>query len=359
MNHHLPRLGVVFVLAAAAASGLAQGEPAGALRVELAPVQSLCSPQLPIWVRFTLHNTSDQTVEIPLTDPQTADSGVALPLEVVLGTAAEPAVLIGYQDEKPVAVQPPAAPEGSEASGGTLRLAPHGSVGTTVDLREHFRALRYSGDYRVEWRPLGGRAGTASGEFRVEPRKEAILVTDKGKVTFALMYDQAPLNVRNFLELARDGFYDGKIFHRIIPGFLVQGGCPKGDGTGMRPDGKTVPAEFHDAPFQIGTLAMARKPSEPDSGSCQFFISLGRLAELDGQYTVIGQASDDESLRTLNQIASEPTDQRDRPRLPFIIRSINLVDAEGSSVSRFNLKAVRSASSTSTASPEEPPKNKP
>ena len=221
---------------------------------------------------------------------------------------------------------------------------------TEIDLREHYSALRYSGAYRVEWRPLGERAGTAKAGFRVEPRKNAILVTDKGKVTFSLMYDEAPRHVENFLDLIRDGFYDGKTIHKVIAGFVLQGGCPKGDGTGVRPDGKLLPAEFHDAPFKLGTLAMARKPADPNSASCQFFITLTRLPDLDGQYTVIGQADGEESLRTLSQLAAEPADARHRPRLPLIIRSINLVDAEQGGTIRFDLKPRQSATRSPAAS---------
>ena len=75
-------------------------------------------------------------------------------------------------------------------------------------------------------------------------------------------------------------------------------------------------------------LLMAHKPSDVNSGSCQFFIALARVPELDGKYTVIGQAHDEESLRTLQQLASVPADKRDRPVSPLVIRSINLVDVQ-------------------------------
>jgi peptidyl-prolyl cis-trans isomerase B (cyclophilin B) len=192
--------------------------------------------------------------------------------------------------------------------------------------RSLYRPLRYVGNYRLEWQPLGGRVEPASVTFRVEQPKEAVLVTDYGKITFALMYDKAPRNVENFLELLRERFYDGKTIHRVVPGFIIQGGSPDGSGTGIRPDGKFVDAEFSDAPFELGTLAMARKPSDPDSASCQFFISLARLKELDGKYTVIGQAKDEESLRTLRQLGELPTTKDGRPVRPLQIRFFTLVD---------------------------------
>jgi cyclophilin family peptidyl-prolyl cis-trans isomerase len=317
------------------------------LRAEITTSRGLYSPNRPIWVRFTLYNISDQPVEIPLHAPPDDNGTVALPLEIVLGTPEAPALCVAYRDEKPVHVPAPAP--SLTGSAGTLRLGPRAYLGLELDLREHYRALRYSGTYRLEWRPLNGRAGTAGAEFQVEPRKDAIIVTDKGKITCRLLYDAAPRNVEGFLELVKQGFYDGKPIHRIVPGFLIQAGCPKGDGTGIRPDGKLLPAEFHDAPFLPGTLAMARKPSDPNSASCQFFITLARLPELDGQYTVIGQASDEESLRTLNAIAAEPTDRNDRPRLPVVIRSINLVSSEEDNPLRVDLQPHRPAASSQPA----------
>ena len=338
-------------------AGMAQGEPTadeaakGVLQADLSLSRHLFNPNLPIVVRFTLLNTSDEVLDIPLQIATGWATGISLPLEIVFGSESEPALRFAYRDEQPAEVSPPTLSEQAEPVGGVLRLAPHGSVGCEVNLRDYIRYLRYAGTYRLEWRPLGGRAGTCSAEFQIEARKNAILVTDMGKITFPLMYDQAPRNVENFLELVRDGFYDGKVFHRVIPGFLLQGGCPKGDGTGTRPDGKLITAEFHYAPFQLGTLAMARKPSDPDSSSCQFFISLARLSELDGQYSIIGQASDEESLRTLSQMAAVPTDKRDRPRIPLVIRSINLVDAEESGTVRLQIGSYQSDSGSSAAAP--------
>jgi cyclophilin family peptidyl-prolyl cis-trans isomerase len=163
---------------------------------------------------------------------------------------------------------------------------------------------------------------------RVERRKDAILITDQGKITFSLNYDQAPRNVENFLELVRSGFYDGKTFHRIVPGFLLQGGSPTGDSTGVRPDGRLIPAEFTNAPVEQGALMMARKPADPDSASCQFLIALDRLPDLDGKYTIIGHARDAESARTFQTLSAIPTNKQDRPLQSVIIRSIKLLDAQ-------------------------------
>jgi cyclophilin family peptidyl-prolyl cis-trans isomerase len=324
---------VLLIWVHGAVPGRAQNLPASQpapdepLRAEIRGVQAIYDPGQPMHVRFALINHSDATVEIPLTHPPEANDGIVLPNELIVGSSDEPALYVTYEDEKPVAIRGDSSPP-QESADTVLRLAAHGSVGGEVDLRELYRRIRYRGVYRLEWRPLGGRVGTASVKFRVEPPQDAVISTDYGNITFSLMYDKAPLNVENFLELAREGFYDRKKLHRIIAGYLIQGGCPHGNGNGIRPDGKLILAEFHPTPFELGTLAMARKRNDPNSASCQFFITLARAEELDGQYTVIGQARDEESLRTLQQLASLSTDEKHRPLRPVIINSVSLVDAQ-------------------------------
>lgn len=326
--------------AAAQETGEPRRDLSSALRAELSLGRSLFFPGQPIRARLAIVNLTAETVEIPLPHGGTFD-GVALPPAVVFGTEDQPALLLTYQEEKPVWLRPPGRSE--EASGETaLRIAPHGLIGAEVELTELHRALRYSGEYRLEWRPLGGQLNGLVVPFRVEGRRNAVIVTDQGKLTFQLMYEQAPQNVENFLDLVRSRFYDGKTFHRVIPGFLIQGGCPLGNGKGIRPDGKLIPAEFHDHPFDLGTLAMARKAGEPGSASCQFFICLGRHEELDGQYTVIGQARDEESLRTLAALSEVRTDVNYRPLRPLVIRFITLVDAEVRTTTRLEGTAPRS-----------------
>ena len=96
----------------------------------------------------------------------------------------------------------------------------------------------------------------------------------------------APKTVENFVTLAKKGFYNGLTFHRVVPGFVVQGGCPKGNGTGG--PGYTVPAEFNKNKHVRGSLAMARS-QHPDSAGSQFYICYGATPHLDGQYTVFGR----------------------------------------------------------------------
>lgn len=129
--------------------------------------------------------------------------------------------------------------------------------------------------------------------------KQATIETDFGNMTLRFFADVAPKHVDNFIQLAEKGFYDGLGFHRIIKGFMIQGGCPKGDGTGNGPN--RLPAEFNDKPHVKGTLSMARSQN-PHSASCQFFLCLDRCDFLDGQYTVFGELVDDASRATLDKI---------------------------------------------------------
>ncbi len=119
----------------------------------------------------------------------------------------------------------------------------------------------------------------------------ALICTSHGDVTVELWNDVAPKHVENFLKLAREGFYDNLVFHRILPDFMIQGGCPRGDGTGG--PSWTIDAEFNDREHRPGTLSMARS-SDPDSAGSQFFICLTRerCQHLDGQYTAFGQVTD-------------------------------------------------------------------
>ena len=115
------------------------------------------------------------------------------------------------------------------------------------------------------------------------------IATEKGDITFTFFPDDAPGHTAAFMKLAEAGFYDGLAFHRVEPGFVIQGGDPDGDGTGG--PGYQLKAEFNDHPHVRGTVAMARS-SNPNSGGSQFYICLGDARFLDKQYTVFGQMTD-------------------------------------------------------------------
>lgn len=112
---------------------------------------------------------------------------------------------------------------------------------------------------------------------------------ESGKVVMELYPDTAPQHVASFIDLVEKNYYDGLNFHRVVPGFVAQGGCPKGTGTGG--PGYAVKAEFNARPHLSGTLAMARS-SDPDSAGSQFYICLAPQPSLDGNYTVFGQVTE-------------------------------------------------------------------
>ena len=142
----------------------------------------------------------------------------------------------------------------------------------------------------------------------LDPENTLVLETTKGKATIALRPDLAPNHVARIKELAREGFYDGTPFHRVIDGFMAQGGDPTGTGTGG--SGKTLKAEFNAGKHVRGTCSMARAQS-PDSADSQFFICFGDAAFLNGQYTVWGEVVD--GMDTIDQIKrGEPVKDPDR-----------------------------------------------
>ena len=135
-----------------------------------------------------------------------------------------------------------------------------------------------------------------------------------GRVTIELYPDVAPKHVSRIKELAREGFYDGLTFHRVIPGFMAQGGDPKGNGTGG--SGQNIPAEFSDKPHERGTCSMARSMM-PDSADSQFFICFDRSSFLDNKYTAWGRVIS--GMEFVDQIAvGEP------PRTPTKILNMQV-----------------------------------
>ncbi|MBC5805890.1 MAG: peptidyl-prolyl cis-trans isomerase [Candidatus Eremiobacter antarcticus] len=117
---------------------------------------------------------------------------------------------------------------------------------------------------------------------------QARVTTSRGDIVFSFYPDDAPLTVASFIKLARGRFYDGLTFHRVVPGFVIQGGCPEGTGSGG--PGYQLKAEFNARSHVAGTVAMARSQS-PDSAGSQFYICLEDATFLDKQYTVFGQVT--------------------------------------------------------------------
>ena len=147
----------------------------------------------------------------------------------------------------------------------------------------------------------------------------ATLHTSQGDVGLELFPDEAPKTVENFTKLASDGFYDGLVFHRVIPDFMVQGGCPLGTGSGG--PGYTFEDEFNEHRVDRGALAMAN--SGPNTNGSQFFIVTTDAAPwLDGKHTVFGRVTSGQDV--VDRIAEAPRDGRDRPLEPITIDSVEL-----------------------------------
>jgi peptidyl-prolyl cis-trans isomerase B (cyclophilin B) len=139
--------------------------------------------------------------------------------------------------------------------------------------------------------------------------------TDEGEIELEFFPDVAPAHVRSFIGLVKAGFYDGLIFHRCIPGFMIQGGCSSGDGTGG--PGYEVKQEFNATPHARGVLSMARA-QDPNSAGSQFFLCVAESRFLDKQYTAFGRVI--RGMEVADRIVARPRNAQDRPNKPVAIR---------------------------------------
>lgn len=156
-------------------------------------------------------------------------------------------------------------------------------------------------------------------------KKVIIEMENGGVMTGELYEDIAPITVENFEKLAKDGFYDGLTFHRVIPGFMIQGGCPKGNGTGG--PGYTIKGEFNsngvknDLKHTTGVLSMART-MVPDSAGSQFFVMVADAPHLDNEYAAFGKIT--EGVEVALDIANVPRGRMDDPIEPVVIKTITV-----------------------------------
>lgn len=170
----------------------------------------------------------------------------------------------------------------------------------------------------------GAGAGEGAGE-NTEVINVTITMQDGGVIKLELYPDKAPITVENFTKLAKEGFYDGLIFHRVISGFMIQGGDPTG--TGMGGSDKTIKGEFsengvkNDLSHKRGVISMARS-QKYDSASSQFFICHADATFLDGQYAAFGKVV--EGMDVVDRIAAIDTDANDRPLVDQVIESITV-----------------------------------
>ena len=152
-----------------------------------------------------------------------------------------------------------------------------------------------------------------------------LTMEDGGKIVAELYPEKAPQSVRNFISLANKGFYDGLIFHRVIPGFMIQGGDP--EGTGMGGPGYGIKGEFamngfkNDLKHTTGVLSMARS-QRPNSAGSQFFIMVDDAPHLDGQYAAFGKVT--EGIDVAQAIVSSPRDWSDRPREDQVMTKVTV-----------------------------------
>lgn len=176
-------------------------------------------------------------------------------------------------------------------------------------------------------------------DYSKVPNPTVTITMETGEEIHLELYPAiAPNTVANFVQLVQDGFYDGLIFHRVIPGFMIQGGDPNGNGTGG--PGFTIKGEFSQNGFpnslshRRGVLSMARS-ADPNSAGSQFFIVQADSPHLDGNYAAFGAVTDAESLTVVDTIAATVRDSNDKPLSEWRIRSIT-VDTHG-----YEYKAIR------------------
>ena len=156
----------------------------------------------------------------------------------------------------------------------------------------------------------------------------AVIETTLGDIELELQNDIAPGHVKNFKDLAEKGFYDGTTFHRVIPGFMIQGGDPntKSDDRsthGMGGPGYTIKAEFSSTPHTRGVLSMARS-QDPDSAGSQFFVVVKDSSFLDNQYTAFGRVT--KGMEVVDKIVSVPRDSKDNPDEKVEIKSVKMIN---------------------------------
>ncbi len=156
---------------------------------------------------------------------------------------------------------------------------------------------------------------------------KAIISTRHGDITLEFLPEVAPNHVQNFIELAKKGFYDGTLFHRVIPDFMIQGGDPNSKNADKRlhgtgGSGKNVKAEFSKTPHARGVVSMARS-ANPDSASSQFFIVVADAPHLDNQYSAFGKVAS--GIEVVDKIVAEETDHRDNP-LEAVSMTVKIIE---------------------------------
>ena len=176
----------------------------------------------------------------------------------------------------------------------------------------------------------GGQNSNNGGEKKMENRI-ARFETSKGTFDIELFEDKAPKTTGNFITLVEKGFYNGLIFHRVIDGFMIQGGCPKGDGTGG--PGYTIPDEFHPDLRHSGEGILSMANAGPNTGGSQFFITLAKTEWLDGHHAVFGKVVKGmDVVKAIGKVETDPF--RDRPYEDVKINKITILSADEAKASK-------------------------
>jgi cyclophilin family peptidyl-prolyl cis-trans isomerase len=278
MSPYRAPVGALLMAATLAAGGCAEPVTLEQVRatVSLSEPEHHYEAGQPLVLRVTVYNSTDRSIRVG------------------------PGLLTGSRLELTGEGQRRLEPTAGE--GESRDLGPGQRTTFDLDLAALFPGLAEPGEYLLTAVYPQFRSNTVRlriiPAFDIDADYRAEVETDRGSFTLRFFPDSAPGHVRNFVNLARSGYYDGSIFHRILPGTMIQSGDPTGLGHGG--PGYTIRAEFSDRRHRRGTLSMARRPEDPNSAGSQWFICLDRVPDWDGQYTIFGEVV--EGMETVDAI---------------------------------------------------------
>ncbi|MBI4565946.1 MAG: peptidylprolyl isomerase [Planctomycetes bacterium] len=315
MNTLLASLAIALSAAAGAQEQERDSAAPPAIRIKLECDTRRLNPGAPMWVRFVIENATDQPADLDEPADYLAGLEIKDPAGRVLKSAAA-----------------------SKEKRRTSAVDGRGFIGRAVDLRPALAGLTYDeGPFEFVWK----WAGAESNVLRPFVIRDwvATIETTHGDLTIEFYPEDAPRHVLNFLDLARNKFYDGLTFHRVIPGFVAQAA------RGARPPNYRLKAEFNERKHLFGTVSMARS-EDPDSAATEFFICLAALESLDGRYTVFGQMIAGEPvLRDIEKVKTDHSPcarcgkaleaaytpccrqhHEDRPEVDVVIKKVTLAE---------------------------------
>ncbi len=315
------------------------------LRALLTPVRKVYFAGQPVEVDFQVLNTSEKPVLLKVPNQPAAPSeelsgrhlAAGLPLEHIFsrkpkfGETAGRRALVIHPYSDPIAELDDDVVYAAPGPIEPIVIRPGGAVGRRVDLARDYPSFRRAGRYIIQWRPYSDAMRSLTLELRVMTEEQATLETSMGEIRLGFFYEMAPNHVENFLDLARRGFYDNTLFHRVIEEFMVQGGDPltadrgKMAQWGMGRGPRTLHQEINSTEFVPGVLGAARGP-DLNSASCQFFIVTGNDARhLTQNYTAFGRVLDQASLQVavrISRVARDPG--TDRPAEDVMLKRIRV-----------------------------------